>query len=210
MNQVLDQFLASLDTPSAGVELGEGLAPRTKEECSQSQRELFAFIESMDSSGANALATVAPLNILGTIAHHEQLLDVFVPMATQLGTGSRLPKRELELLALRTAWRTASAYEWVHHVDYGLEAGLTQEEIDTLLLEDASNHFCETDSLLIQAADELVTGTALMPQTLAGLQGHFSADLLVEILFVINQYNGLSKFANSLGVALEDGYTAGA
>ena len=126
MNKTLAQFLASVEAPMSGVKPGEGLAPRTEEECSRAQRELFAFIESVDSSGAHALATAAPLNILGTIAHHEQLLDVFVPMATQLGTGSRLPKRELELLALRTAWRAQSAYEWVHHVDYGLEAGLTR------------------------------------------------------------------------------------
>lgn len=205
MNPNIGKFLAVLDE-HGDPKQPPSLAPLEDAARTKEQREFFEFLESVSSSGTNELQSVAPTNILGTIAHHAGLLDVFIPLATQLGSGSHLPKRELEILALRTAFRAASLYEWVHHVDYAHGAGLEQDAIDSLLEEVPGYSFSDPERLLIDTADQLTAQTALGGDTLSRLLEHFSPDLVVEIIFVVNQYNGLSKFANTLGIQLETHY----
>lgn len=205
MNPNIEKFYSVPGFPDSAAQQ-PSIDPLEKEDRTNEQQAFFEFLESVSSGGTNELSSVAPVNILGTIAHHPALLDVFIPLATQLGSGSKLAKPDLEILALRTAYRAASLYEWVHHVDYALDAGLSQAAIDSLLEERPSYAWTSLESLLIRTADQLTTQPALDSGTLAQLLTHFTPDLVVEIIFVVNQYNSLSKFANSLGVQLEERY----
>lgn len=165
------------------------------------QKQLFDFLKSTDPDAKK------PQNMLQTIAHHQKLLDVFMPMASQLGATTTMPRRELELLALRTAWRAQSEYEWVHHYDYGLEAGLSEAEMASLLQESPEWPWSDSDLLLIRTADELVKGTQVSAETMRDLIAQYNSEEIIEIIFLVNQYNSLSKFANSLSIELESGYS---
>lgn len=199
MNKNIQDFLNSL--PSPVVDHPQALLqPRQENDWNESQAMIFNFLKDSDTENKK------PLNMLGTVAHHEKLFDVFMPMASLLGADTLVSRRQLELLALRVIWRAGSVYEWAHHYDYGIEAGLTEAEIQLLLQEAISDEWSEVDKLLIRAADELVMGHAAKPATLAGLRLHFNDAEIVEILFLVNQYNGLSKVANTLGIQPEAGY----
>lgn len=167
---------------------------------SEPQKQLFDFISAADASKRK------PLHMLQTLAHHPQLLDAFLPMATLLGANARLPRRQVQLLALRIIWRGCSVYEWAHHRDYSCEAGLSEAQIESLLKETPEGDWSEQDYLLIRSADQLFSQTQLDASTMNQLADHFDPAQVLEILFIINHYNGLSKIANSIGITLEDGY----
>lgn len=176
------------------------LAPLTADEWTAEQKIIFAHLTSNNADGKR------PLNILGTIAHHPEVLKVFMPWATALGATTTLPTRELEILALRTAWWAESDYEWEHHFEFGETAGLSKKQMRTLKMKSPSPGWGKKDRLLIRAADELMNGVKLQPQTVKKLLDSFSKKEVVEIIWIVNQYNSLSKFANSLNIQLEDVY----
>ena len=176
------------------------IEPLQEAQWSPEQKELFDFLASIDDAGKG------PKNMLSTIAHHSDLLDVFIPMATKLGASTKISLRDLELLALRTSWRAKSDYEWEHHYSAGLKAGLSEPEMAALMTETPTADFSQREVLLIRTADELVAGTQVSAITMTQLLSEYSKAEVIEIIFVVNQYNSLSKFANSLGMQLESGY----
>jgi len=177
------------------------IQPLTEQQWTPMQKKIFSHLTSNNSDGKR------PLNILGTIAHHPELLKAFMPWATLLGSTTILSPKELEILALRTIWRADSDYELAHHSDFGRTAGLSDKQMYNLRRTDPKkSQWTRKERLLIKAADELVTGTKLKRKTVEKLMAQYSQKELVEIIWIVNQYNGLSKFANSLNVQLEDVY----
>ncbi|MBT4521097.1 MAG: carboxymuconolactone decarboxylase family protein [Halieaceae bacterium] len=201
MQKLLSLLLFSLLVMPGVVQSAEPMiAPLNEELWTLEHKAIFYALNYVDEDDK------APINIISTIAHDSALLRVFLPMATKLGSTTKIDARELELLALRTAWRAKSVYEWEHHYSSGLKAGLSQSEMALLRTEKPDAGFGIRDLLLIQTADELVAGTQLGADTMTRLMKEYTEAEVIEIIFIVNQYNGLSKFANSVGVQLEPGY----
>ncbi len=177
------------------------ISPLTEQEWTAEQKKIFAHLTAANVDGKK------PLNILGTIAHHPKLLKAFMPWATALGATTVLSPKDLEILALRTIWHADSDYELGHHTDFGRAAGLTEKQMRSLRrTEPKKSQWTRKERLLIKAADELMMGTKLKRKTVEKLLSQYSKKELIEIIWIVNQYNSLSKFANSLNVQLEDVY----
>lgn len=146
------------------------------------------------------------LNILQTIAHHPKLLGPFLGFATALAQQGELSRRDSELLALRTSWNCQSEFEWGHHVEYARVAGLTQVEIDRIVIGPDAPGWSAEDRALLRAADQLHERQQVEDAVWEVLAGRHSAAQLVEIPFVVGQYTMLSMVANATGVTLEEGY----
>jgi alkylhydroperoxidase family enzyme len=72
----------------------------------------------------------SPLNIHNIIAHHPGLMNAWMPFRNQVVADSCLSPRQRELIILRTAHNCQADYEWKHHVERGLQAGLDETEIE--------------------------------------------------------------------------------
>jgi 4-carboxymuconolactone decarboxylase len=144
-----------------------------------------------------------PLNILMTIAHQPHLLAPFLGFAAALATRGLLPRRESELLALRTAWNCQSAFEWGHHVLYARAAGLQDAEIEAIALAPEDERWSPADRALLRAADELHETQNMADTTWRQLRERWDSGQLVEITFVVGNYTMLSMLANATGVPLE-------
>ncbi|MCX2981822.1 carboxymuconolactone decarboxylase family protein [Halieaceae bacterium IMCC14734] len=204
MNKYSNLCLILLAAWSTHVAAAEPIiAPVSEELWSLSQKAVFSALDSDDEDDKS------PINMLATIAHDPTLLYVFLPLATKLGSVTKISPRDLEILALRTSFRAQSEYEWEHHYSSGLKAGISEQDMNALLDEDPRGELSESDLLLIRTADELVMGTKVSPETMIDLMNNYSTAEVVEIIFIVNQYNGLSKFAKSLGIQLESGYKKG-
>ena len=145
------------------------------------------------------------LAILRTLAHDEPLLAPFLGWAAALAGRGALPRRESELLALRAAVRSRSAYEWGHHVEYARAAGLSDDEIARVATGPDVAGWSERERLLLRAADQLYAEQRLDDSTWLALRNHFSDAQLVEIPLVVGHYTMLSMLANATGVPLEPG-----
>lgn len=144
-----------------------------------------------------------PPQILGTVARHPHLLAPMLQFSSALASGV-LPRRASEILALRAAWNCQSEFEWGHHAKYGLDAGLTDREIERLAGGAAREGWSPEDAALILAADELHSHQDLCDETWAALATSWDEAQLVEIPFVVGQYTMLSMVAKATGVPVRD------
>ncbi|MBW2422510.1 MAG: carboxymuconolactone decarboxylase family protein [Deltaproteobacteria bacterium] len=144
-----------------------------------------------------------PPNILYTIAHHPALLPPFLAFSATLAMRGVLPRRDSELLALRAALNCRSDFEWGHHVEYALEAGLSQAEVDRIADGPEHDAWRARDRLLLHAADELHARQQLSEETFHALEDELGPAQIVELCFVVGHYTMLSMVANATGVPLE-------
>jgi len=148
-----------------------------------------------------------PPNILYTIAHHPTLLAPFLGFTAALAMRGVLPRRDSELLALRSSWNCRSAFEWGHHVEYALAAEIPRETIERIPSGPDDAGWDHHDRLLLRVADELHENQQLSDETYADLKDEFSIAEIVEITFVVGNYTMLSMVANATGVPLEERLT---
>ena len=145
-------------------------------------------------------------SMLKTVAHHPDLLVPLLDFATVVSHKGALSPRESELLALRVSWNCRSEFEWGHHEEYALDAGLSKEEIARIPIGASAPGWSVTERALLEAADELHTGQHVSDEVWSRLAANYSEKQLVEILFVVGEYTMLSMVVNSAGVELEPGY----
>ena len=144
--------------------------------------------------------------MLKTVAHHPELMGPFLDFSTAIAQRGALSRRDSELLAMRAAWNCRSDFEWGHHLEYALEAGLSREEIARIPVGPSAGNWSPSESALLEAADELHERQRVSDEVWAKLSASYSEKQLVEILFVVGQYTMLSMFVNSSGVELEARY----
>ncbi len=149
----------------------------------------------------NVLGEGAP-RILGTVAKHPHLLEPMLKFSSALAAGV-LPRRASEILALRAAWNCRSDFEWGHHTRYGLDAGLTQAEVDRLAGGAPDAGWNESDAALVRGADELHAEQDIRDETWARLSEDWDEAQLVEIPFIVGQYTMLSMVAKATGVPVD-------
>jgi 4-carboxymuconolactone decarboxylase len=146
-----------------------------------------------------------PLDILLVLAHNPKLLGPFLAWAAALVFDGVLPRRDHELLALRTASNCGSAFEWAHHAVYGRAAGITDDEIVGVAAGPGAPGWSSADAALLRAADELHLSNTIAEATWAVLAGHLSPAALVEVPWVVGQYTMLSMIANATEVGIHPG-----
>jgi alkylhydroperoxidase family enzyme len=172
-----------MSTPRISPLPREGRDPRTE--------ELLAPLRRPDGS---------ELNIFATLAHHPRLLKRWAAFGGVLLYTGTLPARDRELLILRTAWHCDAHYEWGQHVRIGLDAGLTDEEVERVAAGPHAPGWSNDDAVLLHAADELHEGSRISDPTWAALAGRFDEQQLIELCMVVGQYHLVAFTLNSLGV----------
>ena len=118
-----------------------------------------------------------------------------------------LPPREREILALRTAWRVMSGYEWSRHVLFARRAGLRDEEIEALKRPMGEGGWAARDAALVETADALVSGFFVPDDIWKRLAGHFDDRQCMDIIFVVGHFTLLAMFLNTAGVPIDPDVT---
>lgn len=139
-------------------------------------------------------------NILGLLAHHLPLGEATLALGEVLSDGGLLDPRHRELLVLRVAWRTASAYEWAQHERIGRDAGLTTAQLDAIPHGPEAVLWTPLERDLLAATDQLIDGFGIEPHTWERLAAHYDAAQLIEVLYVIAWYLCLALVMNGVGL----------
>jgi alkylhydroperoxidase family enzyme len=145
-------------------------------------------------------------NIVGTFGRHWEASKKFGVWGNHiLGPTCTLPKRDREILILRTGWLCQAEYEWAQHVLIGKSCGLTDAEIEQIRQGPNDERWSSFDAALLSAADELHADTFIGEATWKTLSGRYNTEQLMDVVFTVGQYTLVSMALNTFGVQLDKG-----
>jgi alkylhydroperoxidase family enzyme len=154
--------------------------------------------------GMSALVTRGdPPKIFTTLARHPLLFYRWLPFGSAFLFGSELPRRDVELVILRTAWNCASRYEYAQHVALANRAGLGPDVIERVPKGPAASGWTSRQALLLRATDELHRQRVISDATWEALATELHARQLIELCLLVGHYEMLAMTLNSLGVEPE-------
>ena len=146
------------------------------------------------------------LNVYRALGNAEKVFTGWMVAGNAVLTSPVLPTRLRELVVLRTARLMDCAYELGQHRDVARTAGVTTEEIDAILAENAWQDlpFDPTELGVLQLTTELLTTRSVSADTFDRVHRALGSEATVEVLMVINRYAGLALMLNALDVDLDE------
>jgi len=187
------------------------IPPQPPEDWSPATREEFGRVEPVRTPGPPGQTGPAarPLHLPSVIAHHPTLLSPYLVWAKAIALGGTLERRDATLLALRTAFRCDSEFEWgVHGETAVLRSGLTRDEVRRVASGPDDPAWSAREASLLRAVDELHDRQTISDDTWNSLGHDYDDAARIEIVFVVGHYTMLSMLANSVGAAPEERWAA--
>lgn len=154
---------------------------------------------------ANLARDGEPLHIFGTLARHPRLFASWLPFASRLLTGGSLDRRLTELVILRVAYNMGNDYEWGQHAEISANLGIEQATIARVTIGPSAGGWSPGEALVLQATDELHNERCITNATWDALSVQFDEVQLIELCFLVGQYEMLAMFLQTVGVQLEPG-----
>lgn len=164
-------------------------------------RAAYAVLESEATKSLGASS-----NMTMTLAHYPKLTAAYYTFGRHLLLDSSVPHRLREIITLRVAWRYKSAYEWYHHVRFGLRIGLTHEEIEAVREGPDAAVWGEAERCVLRVADQLCGQGSLDDATWEELGRHLDRQQAMDLIFTIGHYTMTAWAAAAFGVQIEPGF----
>lgn len=173
------------------------IAPLPEAERDDYARELLALAGGPGGGGRTP-------NLWTTLVRHPGLFRHWIPFGGKLLAG-KIPKRDRELMILRTAWRCGAEYEWGQHCRIAREAGITDDELLRIAGGPDAPGWDRFDAALLRAVDELHDGSRVTDETWAQLAERYDTKQLIELPMLVGQYHLVAFTMNTLQLEHEAG-----
>lgn len=149
-----------------------------------------------------------PLNfdVVGLLAHHPAMAQVFLRFNGFLLQHGELPARLRELVILRVAHRHRSAFEWGQHVRMGAAVGISAADITALAA--GNNGFDGPDRVVLDATDELIEHGRASWSTWQALVDGLGEHAAMELIFVVGTYTMTAMAFGTWGLQPQPGSAA--
>jgi alkylhydroperoxidase family enzyme len=108
-----------------------------------------------------------------------------------------------ELLLIRIGVLTRSEYEYAAHTRVGLRVGLTDSDIEHILVGPDAPGADPMHALLMRATDELYENDIVSEPTWNALAATLSAGQMLDVLFAVGGYRSNSILISTAGVQLD-------
>jgi alkylhydroperoxidase family enzyme len=132
-------------------------------------------------------------------------MAAWLPFGGRLLAGGSLDRRSTELVILRSAYNMGNEYEWGQHVGISMALGIERATIERVAVGPSADGWEPFDALLMRATDELHVERYLTNATWDALAEHLNETQLIELCFLVGQYEMLAMFLRTAGVQLEPG-----
>lgn len=91
-----------------------------------------------------------------------------------------------------------------HHRASGLEAGLTEDQLDDLGHYESSSHFNDTERAILRYAEQLTENVSVDDGVFEDVREPFSEREIVELTLSISSANFVNRFNDALDIPLEN------
>lgn len=150
---------------------------------------------------------LARLNVFRLLLNRTRLAKASSDLLLSLLFGAELDPRLRELVIMRVAWNTGSAYEWAQHWRMAIDAGV--EPGDLVGVRDWGGHGFEPAAAAVLAATDEVTGQGeVATATLERMSSLLGEDAALEMVATAAAWTMLSTLLRSFAVPLEDDLAA--
>ena len=146
----------------------------------------------------------SPLNIHNIMAHHPDLMKAWMPFRNHVVEGSSLSPRQRELVILRTAHNCAAEYEWRHHVEWGMQAGLDELDLERVRQGPSSPGWPADESAMLSAVDDCHRHLCIGEKNLQELERYFSSQQHLDLMITVGMYMTLALIIKTYDVPMED------
>ena len=150
------------------------------------------------------------LNIFKVFGHTPELGTVFTDTVMAILKDGELDWLTKELLILKATHRNECMYCVVQHETLSKRLGISEEKIADIGDDRYQNspHFTEAEKALLDLTVQVgVDANNVSAELWQRLKQHFTEPQIVEATFTICIYIAVSKFGDTLGVALEPVFT---
>lgn len=148
-------------------------------------------------------AGTEPARVFLALGRHRRLFRAWLPFAATVLLRTELPRCDVELIVLRTAYNCLSAYEWTQHVPLARRAGLSGEAVAAVAGRGGSEALSERDRLLLAGVDELHAHGVVSENTSHALGAAFDELQILELCVVVGHYEMLAMTLATMGVEPE-------
>jgi alkylhydroperoxidase family enzyme len=162
-------------------------------------RDTGLFVHVFARMAGRAAGTSPPAVFL-TLGRHRRLFWGWLLFSSALMPRGLLPRRETELVILRIATLSGSAYELTQHRRLGRRAGLTEDEIDRVVLGPADPSWGPRDRLLLRATDSLHARRDVSDGLWTELRAQLDEREAIELVMLVGHYAMLATTLNTLRV----------
>lgn len=118
----------------------------------------------------------------------------------------KLDTRLREMAILRVGVLARADYEYTHHIELGLQFGMSEDDVRSVLAGPDTPGLGELERLVLQATDEITVDGAMAAATFRAMQAHFDGELLVEFTLAVAYYNAVTRFLKTFEIDVEDDY----
>ena len=151
----------------------------------------------------NRLGGLEASNLFLMLMHNRRLFRSWLGFASKLMPYGSLDRRDTELVILRVGWNCRARYEWGQHVDIGLRAGVSADEVRRIPAGADASGWEPRVVALLRACDEFHHERMVSDATWQMLGTHFDQRALIEVLMLIGHYEMLAGVLNSSGLPLD-------
>jgi AhpD family alkylhydroperoxidase len=148
------------------------------------------------------LEKVPPLNVFRMVAGTRRGLRPFMQLGAA-ALSSSMDARRREIAVLRVAHATSAGYERAQHERLARLAGVTDEEIAAIAVEEPVASLDQEANLICRVADEVSRDVRLSDEALARLIELYGAREASDVILLVSYYNMVSRFLESTRVELE-------
>ena len=115
--------------------------------------------------------------------------------------------KDRELVILRVAALSNSAYERMQHINIAKNSGWSEINIDAI--EHGEIHKLDSKSqAIVRFTDECVNNIKVTHSVFNALRSHYSEEEMAEITLLIGHYMMTARFLETLDIELDDGPTS--
>jgi 4-carboxymuconolactone decarboxylase len=140
-------------------------------------------------------------NVMRALAHSPEGLRRFAALGDYARYRTRLSDRQREIVILITG--RGVPYAWTHHEPLGRQAGLTEEEVESIRAGRVPDSFGGQDAALARLALELTGGRPVSAGCFAAAEQVLSPRDITDVLLIAAFYTAVAMVIGAMRVEVE-------
>ena len=140
------------------------------------------------------------------LANHPKVLEGVMAMAGALRNETKFDRRYRELGIVMVGLITKSDYEFDHHWNSALQAGVKHAQLDNLAQFETSPHFDDQERAVLRYAKEATETGVVDDSTWSKLRSYFGTQEAMEVVLTVAWYNCVVRILLPLQIEHEPGF----